>query len=385
MRSADPSLADPALWDSPAARRAGAVLSIDLGAIRENYRRLQAELGATPCAAVCKADAYGLGLGDVAPALAAEGATQFFVATLDEAIALRGILAEPCPAAEIHVLNGLMPGCEGDYLAHRLRPVLNSLGDIEAWARRAAAEGRALPAAVHLDSGMCRLGLPPRELDRLAAEPERLSGIEVALLMSHLACAEDREGPMNARQLADFRAALTRLPRAPASLANSPGVFLGPDYHFDLARPGVALYGVNPLPGKPNPMVQVVGLKARILQVREIDAPQSVGYGADYRAGGPMRVATLGVGYADGYLRSLSDKGSAFIAGQRVAVIGRVSMDLITLDVTDVPPAQARPGGIVDLLDPEQGPDRLADEAGTIGYEILTALGRRYHRVYSGA
>ena len=377
--------ADAAAWAEPAARRAGALLTIDLAAIQENYRILTERLGGIECAAVVKADGYGLGAAKVAPALAAAGARQFFVAKLDEAIALRQILAEACPEATIHVLNGLAPDCEQDFLDHELRPVLNSLGEIEAWARRAAVEGRALPAALHIDSGMCRLGLPSDELDRLAAEHERLSGIDLRLVISHLACADEAGHPMSARQLADFRAALGRLPATPASLANSSGIFLGADYHFDLGRPGVALYGVNPTPTAPSPMRQVVRLQAKILQVREIDAPQSVGYGAAHRVVGPTRVATLGVGYADGYLRSLSQRGSAFIAGQEVAVIGRVSMDLITLDVTTLPPEQARPGSLVDLLDPERGLDRLAEEAGTIGYEILTALGRRYHRVYSGA
>ena len=375
--------ADAALWDEPAARRAGAVLSIDLGAIRENYRRLKERLGTIPCAAVVKANAYGLGLAKVGPTLAKAGARSFFTAKLDEAVALRGVLTEACPEAEIHVLNGLAPGCEADFLEHKLRPVLNDLGQVEVWARRAAEEGRPLPAALHIDSGMNRLGLPESELERLVAEPERLKGIDLALVMSHLACADDASSPMTAEQLARFCAAIARLPAAPASLANSSGIFRGPDYHFDLGRPGVALYGVNPTTEAPNPMRQVVRLQARILQVREIDAPQSVGYGAAHRVAGPTRVATLGVGYADGYLRSLSNRGGAFVAGQRVAVIGRVSMDLITLDVTAVPPEQAQPGCAVDLFDPERGPDALAEEAGTIGYEILTALGRRYHRVYS--
>lgn len=377
--------ADPALWSEPAARRAEAVLSIDLAAIQENYGRLQKRLGGVPCAAVVKADGYGLGLSKVGPALAKAGARDFFVAKLDEAIALRGFLASSDPGTTIHVLNGLGLGCEEDFLDHDLRPVLNSLGELEAWSRHAASLGRKLPAALQLDSGMNRLGLPADELDRLAAAPERLDGIDLTLVMSHLACAEAPDNPMNVQQLETFRAAIARLPKAPASLANSSGIFLGPDYHFDLGRPGVALYGVNPTPRAPSPMRQVVRLQARILQVREIDAPQSVGYGAAHRVAGPTRVATLGVGYADGYLRSLSNRGSAFIAGQKVAVIGRVSMDLITLDVTALPPEQVTPGSVVDLLDPARGPDALAEEADTIGYEILTSLGRRYHRAYSGA
>ena len=369
----------------PEAARAGAILTIDLGALAENYRRLCAELNGVPCAVVVKADGYGLGLTRVAPALFRAGARSFFVAQLGEAIALRGALPE---AAQIYVLNGLAAGPEAEFQAQRAVPVLNSLGEVEAWRSAAMAAGTALPAALHLDTGMSRLGLPEDELETLASEPERLEGIEIALVMSHLACADAPEHPLNAAQLAEFRAARARLPAAlpaaPASFANSSGIFLGADYHFDLGRPGVALYGVNPTPGRPNPMRQVVRLQGKILQVREIDAPRTVGYGASHRAAVPTRVATVAVGYADGYLRSLSNRGSAWLRNQRVPVVGRVSMDLITLDVTGAAPDSAHPGAWVDLIGPEFAADNVAEAAGTIGYEILTALGRRYHRVYQG-
>ena len=369
----------------PEAARAGAILTIDLDALAENYRRLCAELNGVPCAAVVKADGYGLGLTRVAPALFRAGARTFFVAQLGEAIALRGALPE---AAQIYVLNGLAAGPAAEFQAQRVVPVLNSLGEVADW-RRAARQGahqaqHELAAALHLDTGISRLGLPARELDTLAAEPERLEGIELSHVMSHLACADAPEHPLNAAQLAEFRAARARLPAAPASLANSSGIFLGPDYHFDLGRPGVALYGINPTPGRPNPMRQVVRLQGKILQVREIDAPRTVGYGATHRAAGPTRVATVAVGYADGYLRSLSNRGSAWLGNQRVPVVGRVSMDLITLDVTGARPDSAHPGALVDLIGPELPVDDVAEAAGTIGYEILTALGQRYHRVYLG-
>ncbi len=374
--------ADGTARDDPALARAGALLEIDLTAIQANYRRLCQELKGVAAGPSVKADAYGLGAAQVVPALAEAGARTFFVALPDEAIALRQALKPVCPEAAIYVLNGLMPGAERDYLAHDVRPVLNQLDEIARWRELAAKGKRALPAALHIDTGMNRLGLSAAELSELSDGPERLEGIAIDFQMSHLACAEEADNPMNPRQLEAFRAACARLPAAPASLANSSGIFLGPDYHFDLARPGAALYGVNPTPAASNPMAQVIRLRAKILQIREIDAPQSVGYGAAHRVGGPTRLATVGVGYADGYLRSLSDRGSAFIGGEEVAVVGRVSMDLITLDVTGVAPDEARPGAWVDLIDPRQGPDRLAEEAGTIGYEILTALGRRYHRVY---
>ncbi|MEE8506913.1 MAG: alanine racemase, partial [Kiloniellales bacterium] len=314
------------------AARAGAILTIDLDALADNYRRLCAELDGVPCAAVVKADGYGLGLTRVAPALFRAGARSFFVAQLGEAIALRGALPE---AAEIYVLNGLAAGPAAEFQAQRVVPVLNSLGEVSDWQAAARQAERRLAAALHIDTGLSRLGLPASELDALAAEPGRLEGIELGHVMSHLACADAPEHPLNAAQLAEFRTARARLPAAlstaPASLANSSGIFLGADYHFDLGRPGVALYGVNPTPGRPNPMRQVVRLQGKILQVREIDAPRTVGYGAIHRAAGPTRVATVAVGYADGYLRSLSNRGSAWLGNQRVPVVGRVSMDLITL------------------------------------------------------
>jgi alanine racemase len=206
--------------------------------------------------------------------------------------------------------------------------------------------------------------------------------------MSHLADAEAPDRAQSEEQLAEFRAAQAALApaigTAGASLANSAGIFLGPAYRFDLARPGCALYGVNPTPGHPNPMRQVVRLKGKILQVREIDAPRGVGYGATWRARGPSRIATVAVGYADGYLRSLSNRGRAVVGGREVPVVGRVSMDLTTLDVTGVPETAARPGAFAELIGPAMPVDVVGEAAGTIGYEILTSLGRRYHRVYSG-
>jgi alanine racemase len=365
----------------PAAARAGALLSIDLEAVKQNYRRLEQELKGTPSAAVVKADAYGLGAARVAPALAEAGARSFFVALPEEAMALRMVLgAEPA----IYVLGGPLRGAESDYLAHDIIPVLNSLGDIKHWREVAAHEGRPLPAALHVDTGMNRLGVPQAELDLVAQDHNRLKGLDLLLLMSHLACADDADHPQNAEQLAAFEAARVRLPAMPASFANSSGIFLGSAYHFDLGRPGVALYGVNPTPGKPNPMRQVVHLQGKIMQLRDVDAPQCVGYGATFRVSGPTRLATVGVGYADGYLRSLSNRGSGVIGGIRVPLVGRVSMDLITFDVSAVPPEVARPGAFIDLFDPEGGVDELAEQAGTIGYEILTALGRRYHKTYLG-
>lgn len=362
--------------------RADGALVVDLAAVAENYRRLKAAFQDKAVAAVVKADGYGLGAERVAPVLVEAGARSIFVAQLDEALKLRPLLDRCHPAVTLYVLNGLAPGCEADYADNAILPVLNTLGEIEAWGAFARQRKKALPAAVHLDSGMCRLGLPPEEVAVLRADPERLAGLVPACILSHLACAEEPTHPKNAEQLAYLKAALTALPRAPVSFCNSSGIFLGPDYHFDLGRPGVALYGVNPTPEAPNPMLPVVQLRGRILQVRQIDAPQTVGYGATHRATGPARIATVAAGYADGYLRSISNRGHAWVAGHRVPVVGRVSMDLLALDVTGVAPDAVRPGLWAELLNDKQDVDALAREAGTIGYEILTSLGPRYHRVY---
>lgn len=370
----------------PLAVPAGAAgaLIIDRRAIAENYRRLRAAFQEKPLAAVVKADAYGLGVAEVAPVLVREGARSVFVAQLDEALTLRPLLDACHPAVSLYVLNGLMPGTEADFVDNDILPVLNSLGEIDAWRDAARRQDRALAAAIHLDTGMNRLGLPKSEVETLRDAPERLQGIVPTCVMSHLACADDPQHPLNAAQLETFRAARQSLPAAPASLCNSSGIFLGRDYHFDLGRPGAAVYGVNPTPGAPSPVLPVVRLQARILQVRAIDAPQSVGYGATHRATGPARIATVAAGYADGYLRSISGRGRAWVDGQQVPVVGRISMDLLALDVTDVAPDAVRPGQMIDLLGPQHGVDALAQEAGTIGYEILTALGRRYHRTYLG-
>jgi len=229
---------------------------------------------------------------------------------------------------------------------------------------------------------MARLGFPAVELAKLVSAPELLGNVEIKVVMSHLACADDPQHPLNPQQLAALQAAARRLPLGLVSIAASSGIFLGPDYHLDFVRPGAALYGVNPTPGQPNPMLQVVRLKGRIAQVRDVDTGMTVGYGAAHRMERPGRLATVSVGYADGWLRSSSHRGSASIAGQRVPIIGRISMDLLTLDVTGIDPALARPGNFVDLLDATYGVDHVAAAAGTVGYEILTALGRRYHRVY---
>ncbi|HVZ07977.1 alanine racemase [Rhodopila sp.] len=352
-----------------AADTAHAVLEVDLGAIVANWRDLGALHPSGPVAGVVKADAYGLGARPVAAALYAAGCRHFFVAYLDEAIAIRDLL----PDAMLAVLSGPIPGTESDYAEHGLTPVLGSLMEIEAWAGRG-------PAILHVDTGMSRLGLSAAELDVLERKPGLLAGLPIRFIMTHLVASEEPDEPVNLRQCQVFAAARARLPKAPASFANSSGILLGPDFGTDLARPGAALYGVNPAPGRPNPMRPVAALRIRVLEVRDIPSGASVGYNATWTASRPSRIATGALGYADGFHRALSGKAKACFDGTPVPLVGRISMDLSTFDVTDLP--AVRPGSWLDIIGPHQTVDDLAALAGTNGYEILTSLGRRFRRVY---
>ncbi len=358
---------------------AGGVLTIDLAALRHNYRTIAARVAPARAAAVVKADAYGLGADKAAPAFYAAGCRDFFVAHLGEAVALKPFL----PAdATLYVLNGLQPGTEAAAAREKIVPVLNSLEQVENWRNLAQSLGSTLPALLQVDTGMSRLGLSAKELDRLANDPSLLDGIEIKYVMSHLASGDEPDNPANAAQLAAMKAALARLPKAPVAFANSGGSFLDRGYHFDLARPGVALYGVGPAGGGIRP---VLTLSARVIQVREIEPGAAVGYGGTFVAERPMRIATIAVGYADGWLRALSNRGSAYFGDVRLPVAGRVSMDSITLDVSALPEGTLKLGSLVELIGPHQTLDDVARDSGTIPYEILTALGHRYARVYVDA
>nr|WP_312969665.1 alanine racemase [Brucella intermedia] len=359
---------------------AGGVLTIDLAALRHNYSAIARHIAPTRAAAVVKADAYGLGASRVAPAFYDAGCRDFFIAHLGEAIALKPFLQ---PDATLYVLNGLQPGTEEACARDGILPVLNSLEQIENWGALAARQGRKLPALLQLDTGMSRLGLSASEFERLLENFALLDNIDIKFVISHLASGDEPENAANARQLANMTALLVRLPKLPVAFANSGGSFLDKSYHFDLARPGVALYGVGP----ENEVVPVLTLSARVIQVRDIDKGAAVGYGGTYVAEGPMRVATIAVGYADGWFRSLSNKGSAFFGDTRLPIIGRVSMDSITLDVSALPEGTLKLGSLVELIGPHQRLEDVARDCDTIPYEILTALGNRYARVYveSGA
>ena len=368
--------------DASAERAALAILTIDLAAIAENYRMLAAKVAPAECAGVVKADAYGLGAAQVTPAVWRAGCRTFFVATLPEGLALRTLL----PDATVYVLNGLHGAGPPAFIAAGLRPVLVSLQEVDTWLAAADANPAAR-AGLHLDTGMARLGMPADELDDLIADGGKLERLRPSLVMSHFACADTPEHPLNREQPQRFQAALSRLalPGVTRSIAASSGIFLGQEQALDLVRPGAALYGIAPLPNQPNPMRQVVRLQAKILQVRRVDAGSTVGYGATHRFDRPTRLATIGVGYADGFMRALSNRGGAYLGDRRAPIVGRVSMDLVTIDISGIPEQEAQVGALVDLIGPHNPVDTVATEAGTIGYEILTSLGQRYYRRYRDA
>ncbi len=372
--------------DAAADPAAPALLTIDLDALVANYRALQARAPNAECAAVVKADAYGTGADEAVAALSQAGCRTFFVATLEEARQIRPVAAE----ADLYVLDGLFPDAAPGFADIGARPVLGSLAEIAEWAAFCRETGTAGPAAIHIDTGMNRLGLRAADVDAIGEDATVLAGFRPALVMSHLACADAPDHPMNETQRLAFDALRAKLPAMPACLANSAGIFLGAPYHYDMVRPGIALYGARAVTGVPNPMVPVVRLAARIVQIREAEAGDTVGYGAARRLSRPTRIATVAAGYADGIFRHLgaSDGESgltAHIDGHAAPILGRVSMDMLTLDVTDVPAGLARRGALVELLGDHVGVDDLADRAGTIGYEVLTSLGRRYQRRYIGA
>ena len=359
-------------------------LTIDLGALADNWRELARRAAPGRCAAVVKANAYGIGLSQAAAALWAAGARVFFVAHLNEGIAARRAL----PAeARIYVLNGLESGADpSDYAGHRLAPAIGGEEELRRWSAFAARRGRPSPCALHLDTGMNRLGF--HSLDRLRAAMEthgRSSGAD--LLMSHFVSSEIPGDPLNPAQIERFAAARAAFPSLAASLANSSGMFLDPAPIYDLARPGYALYGGNPTPGRPNPMRPVVTLEVAIQQTRWIEPGMSCGYNAQWTAKRLTRLATLLIGYADGLPRGagatdLKPGAEVAVSGRRCPLVGRVSMDLAIVDVTDLPEDVARPGDPVELFGGSIDLDDFAHRSGTIGYHVLTSLGPRYQREY---
>jgi alanine racemase len=390
MNIVDPKLMPAGSILSPEANQAAAlapatgVLTVDLDAIIANWRKLEKTAVSAECAGVVKADAYGCGTEPVARALAHAGCKTFFVATTDEAATVRAAL----PSATIYALNGFFQNCGDAYARIDCKPVIGDLNELAEWDVFCRRTGWAGGAAIHIDTGMNRLGLTLGEAQGII--PRIIAGDHgITLVMSHLACAEVLNNPLNARQLANFREIAGLFSGVPASLSNSSGIFLGSSFHFDLVRPGAALYGVNPTPEADNPMQPVVDLKARIVQIRNVERGEGVGYGGTWTTRRPTRLAIVSAGYADGYFRAASSSdgtrgAEVMVAGKRCPVAGRVSMDLIAVDVTDLPNNAVRRGHLVTLIGEGITVDELAHHFGTIGYEVLTSLGSRYARIYKG-
>jgi alanine racemase len=378
------SILSPEANKAAALATASGVLTVDLDALVANWRKLEKTAVPAECSAVIKANAYGCGIEPVARALAKAGCKAFFVATLDEAAIARAAL----PSAPLYVLNGFTQNSGDAYAKIDARPVIGELNELAEWDVFCRRTGWAGGAGIHIDTGMQRLGLTIAEAQGLI--PRIHAGDHgISLVMSHLACAESLNHPMNARQLATFREAASAFSGVPASLSNSSGIFLGNPFHFDMVRPGAALYGVNPTPEADNPMLPVVDLKARIVQIRDVERGESVGYGGNWTTRRPTRLAIVSTGYADGYFRAGSSNdgtrgAEVMVAGKRCPVAGRISMDLTAVDITDLDKNAVRRGHLVTLIGDGITVDELAHHFGTIGYEVLTSLGSRYTRVYKG-
>ncbi len=363
-------------------------LTVDLTALTENWKDMARRSGKARAGAVVKADAYGLGIEDTGEALFLAGARDFFVATVEEGVTLRPY----APDARIFVLAGIWPGTERRFFENDLVPVISSEEQLAFWMAVLAEYGD-YPCALHVDTGFNRLGLSMDEALALADDVSRPASFAPVLVMSHLACGDDHPSEMNRQQLESFRQVSAAYEGVDSSLAASAGIFLGSDYHFDLTRPGIAVYGGEAVNGMANPMRPVVTAEARIIQVRTVKAGETVGYGRAMQLTRDSRLAIVAAGYADGYLRSqssggvpmrqaLPQGGHGFLAGRKVPVAGRITMDLTMFDVTDIPENAVRAGDYVELFGKNVLLDDVARSAGTIGYEILTSIGLRHERRY---
>ncbi len=365
---------------------AGLRLTVDLAALTENWRDMARRSGKARAAAVVKADAYGTGIEDAGEALYLAGARDFFVATVDEGVTLRLY----APEARIFVLAGIWPGTERRFFENDLVPVISSEEQLAFWMAVLADYGD-YPCALHVDTGFNRLGLAMDDAIALADDVSRPASFSPVLVMSHLACGDDHSSPMNRQQLESFRSVSDAYEGIDSSLAASAGVFLGSDYHFDMTRPGISLYGGEAVNGMANPMRPVVTAEARVIQVRTVRAGESVSYGRAMKLTRDSRLAIVSAGYADGYMRSqssggvplrqvLPQGGQGFIAGRKVPVAGRITMDLTIFDVTDLPDNAVVAGDYVELFGKNVAVDDVARASGTIGYEILTSMGLRHER-----
>ncbi|MGN6486511.1 MAG: alanine racemase [Devosia sp.] len=360
----------------------GGRLTVDLGALKRNWQALDKVSRGALTGAVVKADAYGTGISQSSKALYEAGARFFFAATPDEGIAVRAALPED---SHIFILNGLYPGSAPLFVGERLMPCLSSIPMLEEWLSACLERSQALPAALHFDTGINRLGFRLNEASIVKRMIDQV-GYVPQMIMSHLACADIPGHEKNRTQLALFTSVLSQFPNIPGSLANSAGLMTSRDNHFQMVRPGIALYGGRAVAGRRNPMAPVVTLEAPILMIKEVKTGEAVGYGALQTMTRDSRLAIVGIGYADGFFRALSSANNqrgtqVVIAGQPCPVVGRVSMDMIGVDVTDLPELP-EPGAMAEIIGKTVTVDDHAEVAGTIGYEILTSLKGRYTRQY---
>lgn len=356
------------------------ILTIDLSAIQSNWLQIASMLGwDAECAAVVKADAYSVGAREVASALYAAGCRTFYLATLHEAREIRHELPHD---AVLYVLGGARPGAEAAFVELNLIPVLFSLPMFNQWMDFCQAQSEAFPCALKIDTGMTRLGLTQGEFAHLLERASQLAFFNPVLFLSHLACADEPDHPLNQQQLDGFRAAVTKIktffPEIKTSLANSSGAFLGAQYHFDMVRIGAGLYGINPQPAMPNPLKPVIDLKLPVLQIRTTEQVVSVGYGATNEMPPASRLAVVAGGYADGVHRSLGLTPKGQVNGVDVQAVGRVSMDSCIFDITHIPDEPEH----IDVINNKMTLDYLMEVNKTLGYEVLTSLGRRYQRRY---
>jgi alanine racemase len=392
MRQNDPMLSptpasqipDPAFTAGPPADEAGGILTVDLSALEANYKTLRSASVPAECAAVVKADGYGLGLEPVAGQLMQAGCNTFFVADLAEGKRLR----KAVPRATIYILNGLPQETGQVFADHNLRPVIGSSAELAEWDAFCSGAKWDGGFALHVDTGMNRLGVSVEEAAAIAPRIDT-ENHGIKLIMSHFVASQFVESPRNEEQMLSFRNVRALFRGVPASIANSSGIFLGGSAHLDLVRPGAALFGINPTPSKPNPMKPVIELKVRIVKLRDVAFGETVGYDATWTARRPSRIAIATMGYADGFFRSAGGNdqrpgGSLIVSGKPCPIVGRISMDLIALDVTDLPPGSIKRGDFATVIGDGRDVDAAGEMLGTIGYEVLTGLGRRYARVYKG-
>ncbi|MGF7158197.1 alanine racemase [Bartonella heixiaziensis] len=355
-----------------------AVATINVSAIVANYTTLAKRVAPIECSAVVKANAYGLGVNKIAPALYQAGCRTFFVAKIEEALHLKTILPTNIM---IIVLNGLPHNTEELIAEAGIIPVLNSWNALEDWQKLCQKKDKRFPAIVQIDTNMNRLGLDKKEVQKLIKQPTIFEAAEIKYILSHLANGEDKTHSSNYTQLATLKTILAQLPACKVSFANSGGIFLGTDFYFDLVRPGIALYGIDPREKHPTPLKPVLKLEAQVIQSRFIEAGFPVGYGGTFTTRRPSTLITISIGYADGLPRILSNKGAVYFNGKKLPIVGRISMDSTVVDATDLDKKPQR-GDWVEFIGPHQTLEKVSIDANTIPNEILTSLGSRYKRIY---